>query len=297
MNQITSLRTQKIIIVLTAAFASLFSMEAASKALGSFQIPSFAAITFYGYIFLVLWQIFIFDLHLKASSLAGFERTLTQSIKGRFGYMANFRHFLHFLNYLILPTIIYGFTAAILFINPFDQVIKQAFVVGATLALTLSFWYLKTVFLAHAGANKPTKQLIFLAKLYASFVAFTAAFGLTRHFGYEAEVFVLLVFCVTFLLFYQALFQHHSTSVRMIKFPFLTGVILGAIAYFIFLFWNVNYFSGALVLTAVYNTIWGIVHHKLIDKNLTREMVYEYLAVLFVILVIVIGSTNFAQKI
>ncbi|MDP3740828.1 MAG: hypothetical protein Q8R08_00695, partial [bacterium] len=98
-------------------------------------------------------------------------------------------------------------------------------------------------------------------------------------------------------LLYQALFQHHETGFETLKFLFGTSLTLGVIAYLLYFLWNVNYFSGALVLTGVYSTIWGIIHHKWIDKNLTREMVYEYLAVLFVILIIIFSSTNFAERI
>src|SRR3989344_4580585 len=191
MRQITSLKTQKVIIVAAGALASFFSLEAASRALGGHEIEMFTAIAFYGYLFLIIWQIFVFDLHLKTSSLARFEETLLQSLKRRFQYMANFHHFLHFLNYLILPTIVYAFTAVVIYLNPFDQAVKRVFILGAALALAISFWYLKTVFLAHAEASKPSKQLIFLAKLYGSFVGFAAAFGFVRHFGIGAELFVL----------------------------------------------------------------------------------------------------------
>ena len=72
---------------------------------------------------------------------------------------------------------------------------------------------------------------------------------------------------------------------------------LASVAYFIFSIWNVNYFSGALAISVFYNTIWGFVHHKLIEKNLTREMILEYLAVLLVVLVLIFSTTNFSERV
>ena len=76
----------------------------------------------------------------------------------------------------------------------------------------------------------------------------------------------------------------------------ICGLLLSWVAALVYLFWNVNYFSGALLITSVYIACWGIVQHKYIDRNLTREIVYEYLSVLFVVIVLVAGMTNFREK-
>ena len=96
---------------------------------------------------------------------------------------------------------------------------------------------------------------------------------------------------------HQAFFQHHFINPESLQLLLTIGFILTAVSLFLFVSWSVNFYSAALALSAIYNTIWGIVHHKYIDRNLTREIVYEYLAVLFVILVIVFSSTNFSQKV
>lgn len=289
---------QKSIIVLLAALVSFFGFEAASESIASYQIPSFLAIAFYVYLFLVFLQTFVFDLKLKKiRSLGDFGQTFITGLKLRFAYLTEGRHWLHFQNYLILPGIIYWATIILLYLSPFDQWRKQTWVILSSLALAVAIWYLKTVFYAHHDATPRTRQMIFLAKVYGSYVAFGAVFGIARYFGYGAGWLWLTVFLLTFLLMYQALFQHHYVGFVMLKFLLFSGVSLGALAYLLYYLWNVNFYSGAFVLAAIYNTIWGIVHHKYIDRNLTREIVYEYLAVLFVVLVILIGTTNFAERI
>lgn len=275
-------------MVAVAALASLFGLEAASLALSAYELSTFFAIAFYTYIFLVLWQMLVFDLHL---------RHFGKEILSRFQYLTRGHHFLHFQNYLLLPGIIYWTTVALIFLNPFDELLKQALIIPSVVALAIAFWYLKTVFYAHREATRGTKQLIFVVKLYASYLAYAAFLGVGRYFSYGAGWVGLMVFAVTSLLLYQALFQHHYIGQKTIKFLLASGILIGIIGFAQYDLWNVNFYSAALVLTAIYNTLWGIIHHHWIDRNLTRQIVYEYLAVLFAILVIVFSITNFAQRI
>lgn len=301
---------QNPVAVSLASLAALLGFEAASFVLGLDQIGIFLWISLVVLVFLIVWQIFIFDLHLKGRSLRAKERAAAREVVGRFAYLRNWHHFLHFQNYLILPTIIYSMTIILLYLSPFDEFLKQVWIILGTLALGAAQWYMKTVFLAHREAKNLARQIIFLVKLYASYISFAAAFGISRYFGplpadlsgvgyftLGAPWFAVIVFCVSVLLLYQALFQHHYVGFKILKFVLATGFGLGVIGYVIYYFWNVNYYSGALLLTGIYNTAWGLMHHKYIDKNLTRTIVYEYLAVLFLILVMVIGTTNFAQRI
>lgn len=283
----------KVFVVAVASLVSFFGFEAANIAIKLYEIKSFLLISLVVYLFLVFWQTLVFNLHLGKRNAFKWE------------------HFIHFQNYLILPGIIYWTTVVLIFLNPFDELVKQAWIVLSTLCLGVSFWYLKTVFYAHKQAGKKPKQLIFLIKLYGSYLAFAAALGIAKYYGPISEslraenpgYFAVdslwlgaLVFSIVFLLMHQALFQHHYLGHAELKFLLGAGMVMGAAGFFVNQFWNVNYYSGALVLAALYNTFWGLVQHKYVDRDITREIVYEYLAVLFVILVIVIGSTNFGQK-
>lgn len=301
---------QKFVIVAAAVFASVLGFQAASAALDAYEVSAFFSIAAYVYLFLFFLELFVFDLHLKnARSLKTLEKTFLSGIQRRFYYLAEPRHFMHFLNYLILPGIIYWMTILLLYLDPFETASKQGLIAVSSLALAISFWYMKAVFYEHHEASRITRQWIFFTKLYASYIAYAAAFGITRYFGpYSGDRdlgyavlgtywFSLVVFCVTFALLYQALFQHHHISFRMLNIILLAAALIALVSYFVYETWNANYYSGALVLSGIYNTIWGIIHHKFIDHNLTREAVYEYLAVLFVILVIVFSTTNFSERV
>lgn len=298
MKHIIDPANHKLIIVAVAAIISFAGFQAASLALESNEPGSFILISALVYIFLVFWQSFIFDLHLKhAYTWSGWEKSLWRALQERFAYMFEKQHFLHYQNYLILPTVIYWSAVALLFLNPFETLLKQIFASTSALGLAVTFWYLKTVFYDHKDARLNVRQLIFVDKLLASYLAFAAVFGLARYFGFDVLGFAMAIFGVSYILIHQAFFQHHYIGHKTVEIILLAGLVTAESAGVIFAIWNVNFYSGALVISAVYNTIWGIIQHKYIDRNLTREIVYEYLAVLFVILVIVFSTTNFSQRI
>jgi hypothetical protein len=287
MIQIVRPKKQKAIVVVIAGLIALLGLESMSLTLEIYQLESFFRLSLYVYLFLIFLQSFIFDLHLKDPS----------DWSKRFAYMFQKQHLVHFLNYLVLPFVIYWSTVVLLYLNPFEQTVKQVLIFSSTIAIAAVFWYLKGVFYEHKQTGHYTRQPVFLAKLYASFVAFTAALGISRFHGQDEFFFAILVFGVTFFLLHQAIFQHHYVGHMTIKLLLSASTLLGVAAFFLYLYWGVNYFSGAVVLTSIYNTIWGLIHHKYLDRNLTREIAYEYLAVLFVILVIIFSTTNFAQRI
>lgn len=298
MRVIIDPKNQKFYVTAIAALVLFFGLQAVSLALDFYQIGAYFQIALAVYVFVGVFQMFVFDLHLKpARTLQTFERSVWQAFRDRFRYLVERKHWLHFQNYLLLPGIIYWSTIGILGLNLFDNMRKQVWISLSTLALATTFWYLKTVFYEHHRSSRMARELIFLCKMYASFVSFSAALGLARYFGYGGMWVGLLVFLLTYLLLYQAFFQHHYVGYQTLKFLLGIGVVMGIGAYTIYELWNINFYSGALVLAAVYNTFWGIVHHKFIDNNLTRKITFEYLSILLLILVIVIGTTNFAQRI
>jgi len=284
----------KYIFAGTAAAAAYLGLWAAGSALAVYQTNRFWQISLAVFAFLIFLQVFIFDLHLKKSwSLKNLET--------RFEYLSVENHWLQFMNYLVLPSVLFWSTAALMFLAPFNETLKQTWMILGTLSLGVTFWYLKTVFLRHSEAPRLLRELLFIAKLFASYLAFAAALGLSKYFfstsGTGAMFLDGTVFALSFVLMYQALFQHHDKPDVTLKFIIPIAMFLGACSYAVYFYWNVNFYSAALFLAALYNTAWGLMHHKYIDRDLTPKIIYEYLAVLFVVLVILFSTTNFTEKI
>jgi len=289
---------EKAVLVLTTALIALAGFEVLQSIMRAYELAAYLWASLAVYAALVFMQSFVFDLHIKrAATYQGVANNFLHALKRRFDYMLKWSHWVHYQNYLILPGIVYWSTIVLIFLNPFHDSLKQTWIIISTIALASAFWYLKTIFYEHGSAHPNTRQQIFLVKLYASYVSFAGALGVTRFFGYEAEIFGVTVFCLTFLLVYQALFQHHNVSFETQKFILFISAVLGLVAFAVYIFWNSNYFTGALVITAVYNTAWGLTHHKFMDRDLSRKIVYEYAAVLFLVLVVVFSITNFAERI
>lgn len=280
----------KLIIVSVATLVSFFGLQAAGRALDIFQLDKFWLISAYVYLFLVFWQSFVFDLHLRTKSI-------WKGLAQRFDYFFEGHHGAHYANYLVLPTVIYWSAVTAIFLNPFDVFLKSVFALGASVALAVSFWYLKTVFYGHDKTHRAVRQLIFIIKLFASYAGFTALFATGRYFGWDGFSFAVAVFMLTYALIHQAFFQHHYLGHNEVQMILLAGLVIAEFSAIIFEIWNVNYYSGALAISAVYNAVWGLLQHKFIEKNLSREIVYEYFAVLFVILVIIFSTTNFSERI
>lgn len=290
--------SERAIIVGLTGLTTLFGLEALHLMLRAYQLYIFFFTALAIWLFLVAMQTFIFDLHIKRIERDEYlSKNIWEALKKRFRYLRNVKHWIYYQNYLILPGYIFWGTVAVMFLNPFNNILQQAWILLSSLGMTIVFWYLKTVFYNHRATTRLQKQHIFLVKIYASFLAYTGSFGLLRYYGYDSELFAIVVFCLTFFLLHQAMFQHHFIGFDTLKFLIFISGLMGIFGFLVYLYWPVNYFTGALVLTAIYNTIWNLIHHKFMEKNLTRLLVYEYFAVLFLILVIVFSITNFGERI
>src|SRR3989344_9102877 len=116
----------KLIIVSIAALASFLGFQALSEILKAYQLYTFFGVSWGVYFFVIFWQTFIFDLHLKKSgSITAWERSLTRALLKQTQYLEQIDHLAHYLNYLILPSVVYWSTVGLLFLNPFDFVLKQ----------------------------------------------------------------------------------------------------------------------------------------------------------------------------
>ena len=267
---------RSISVILLAAVVFL-GLQAAAAALQKNQVGDFAQIAAYVYAFVIFWIIFSYDTyrrHIAAVPILWHELA----------------------NYLILPSVIYFSTVALLFLAPFNRSLQELWIVLATLGLSIGLWYLQTVFHSHREGSRHLRQLLFATKLFASFLGFAAALGIGRHEGFGDIWTGLLVMLASHLLMRQAIFQHHDMHGHMLRFVLIVGLTLGLVGAFLYSFWNVNFYSAALLLSALYSTIWGYVHHKYIDRDLTAQIIYEYLSVLFVVLVILFATTDFSER-
>jgi len=294
---------QKIISTAIVTIGAFLGFQALSYVLGLYQISSYVWMSIYIYAFHVFWLTFLFDLHFKKKPLLAeihLSRTwahmLWGGIKDRVSHMLNWHYFRHYQNFLILPGIIYWSVVVLLFLNPFANELKQLIIASSTLALGVVYWHFKEVFSKNLEAHEWSLHILALAKLFAAFLIYSAVFGVTRYYGFGLEFLGLAVFAMTFLLVYQALFQHKLLSFNVFFFILLIASIVSIASVWVYFYWNTNYLTGGLVMLAVYNSLWGMLHHHL-DNNLTCKLVVEYLLMLVFALSILFTTHDFSSRI
>jgi hypothetical protein len=304
MQPLISEYKQKFLSSVIATTVSFLGFEALSLILGqTYQIRHYMWVAFYVYVFHVLWLLFLFDLHLKKRGVLAYARANHQGLvmfvhafKLRVDHVLNWHYLRHYLNYLILPTIMYWSVVVLMAINPFQAELKQFIILGSTFSLGVAYWYLKEVFSKNFELHHFGVKVLSLVKLLAAYFFYAAIIGYTFYFGLSVTFLFICVAGGTFLLLYQALFQRRLVTPGMLLIIFLISLILAFISVWIFNSWNENYLSAGLIMLAIYNAAWGMLHHHL-DNNLTRRLVFEYLLLLFLVLSIVLAGHDFTPRI
>ena len=135
-----------------------------------------------------------------------------------------------------------------------------------------------------------------VVKIYASATVYAAMLAMVRHYCLEPYFIVLGVFCLTFLLIYQALYQHRLTGAKDLAIALGIALLMACLGFGTLLFWGYNYFTAAIFLTVCYNFFWGIFHYHL-DRSLTWVAFWEILVISLMIASLVLSVTNFRARI
>ncbi|OGE88095.1 MAG: hypothetical protein A3J07_01540 [Candidatus Doudnabacteria bacterium RIFCSPLOWO2_02_FULL_49_13] len=294
---------QKFLSTLIVTIGAFLGFEALAYSIGLYQLRQSLYLSFYIYAFHIFWLTFIFDLHLKnrgvlaAVWIEGWDlKIIWKALLQRFDYMFNWHHFRHFQNYLVLPGLLYWSAVTLLFLNPFNFGLKQALVLFTTIAMGVTYWFMKEHISRRLEAIDWWIRILSIAKLFAAFLVYSALIGITFHFGYDATFLLLAVSTVTFLLIYQALFQHNLLNFSILLWIVIASLVMAIVSLWVYSNWNTQYFTAGVVMLAVYNSLWGILHHYL-DGTLTRKIVFEYLVMMILVVSVLFASHNFNQRI
>jgi hypothetical protein len=247
------------------------------------------------YLFWVIWAYYIFDLHYKGQPTE--MKNIFKAIAQRFHYFGNWQHFRSFQNYLILPGIIFWGSIVVIGINFGHNRLQQFIAIASSICLIISFALFKEIF---RNKKFPVQNAHFIilsyVKLYAAWLIYSASLGIVWFYCFPAHVYYMVIFLVTFMLLYQALFQCIQIKLKHLLHVFLISLVLALSAVVVYNFWNVNYFSAGLFLLGIYNLLWGFLFHSH-NKTLSKEIIFEQLAIFALIMVMVFGTTNFHSKI
>ncbi len=303
MRDLFNERKQKILSTLIVTAGSLVGFEAISYTIGLYQLRSAFFLSIYIYIFHILWLTFLFDLHLKKRGVLANARLNAKGLdmlwcafKDRCAHIRRWEYLRHYQNYLVLPGVLYWSAVTLLLLNPFKDVLKQVIVLSVTAAMSVAYWYMKEHISRRLEHEEHWIRILSLVKLFAAFVIYSSILGAGFYFGYSPSFFLMGTFTLTFLLVYQALFQHRLLNFNIFIWIVIVAGLMSVVSLWVLDNWNTEYFTGGLVMLSVYNLLWGILHHHL-DRTLTKRIVVEYLVMMLFVVSLVFGSHNFNQRV
>ncbi|MDP2933375.1 MAG: hypothetical protein Q8N81_04565 [bacterium] len=311
-KRLTSLKFRKWFLVLSTSILVFLGLEALSYLSGIFQLPYFINISVLLYVFVILISSLIFDFKLKIPKswerssyyyfhakhrLIKIVKIIARAARLRFHYLFLWKHWRHYQNFLILPTILYWSIIILMFLNPFDYLYKQIFIAAGTFLIAIAIWHLKTVFISYSQASINARYLMFAATIITAFLSFTAALGLSWYFGFSRYFFPATVFIVAFLLMYQSLYHHALLDIRSnIKFVSIGAGLCLVASFIVEQIWTVNYFSAGLLLAGILHLYWSLTLQWR-QGRLTLVRSLDYFLLFLFILLSELVTTNFSSRI
>lgn len=306
------IKKQKFISAILIAIAVLGGFQALIYIVNLNQIKTFVWLVLAIYIYLFLKISLLYDLHFKNPGSLKRARTRHESVSHwanrttkilLAAFWDRIRHFREWkflsvwANYLLLPGFIFWATVGIFYINLGRFAIQQIFAFLSALAIIICYWFIKEIY---TSKEEKIALNIFAAlssvKIYTALIVYGVILLFTRYYCLEPKYLFLAVFACTFLLIYQALFQHKFINIKNISRILLIAFLQGFIAYEVYLFWGYNYLTAAVFITSFYNLFWGIFHHSL-EHTLYKRVFWEIVAVSLFIALLSVSATNFKAQI
>lgn len=305
-------KLQKIISTVFIGIAVVGGLQVLIYILNLNQPYIYWQVSAYLFIYLMLNVVFLFDLHAKRPGSwrrarekhANIERKIEREAKvlftalwDRFEHMRKWGFVRQWLHFLLLPGFIFWATVSIFYVN-FTYLKSQETVAGlSSIALIFYYWHLKEIFYRRKEiVDREIFVVMTVIKIYAAGVLFAAAMSFLRYYCLSPIYFSLEVFGYTFLLIYQALYQHRKVIGYTIAITLIIAVLMAVIGYLVYVFWGYNYFTAAVFMSVCYNLFWGIFHYRL-DRALTWKTFTEISLVSVLIAIMLISVTNFRAKI
>lgn len=304
-------KTQKIISAVWVTLGIFLCLEVLAYILNLDQAYIYIYLAIVIGLYLTLKITFFYDLHFKSTT------TSLRLLKGHSGVrvwlkahlimvyaytkerLHHFRHWKtlrHWINCLGLPWLLYWATVGVIFLNFNRVAIQQSVILLSTAALSVLFWHLKEIYRNQGENVTEAAHVSFQAvKLYSALMIFLCGLGLVQYFCLPYWSLCLVVLGAIFTLMYQSLFHMQKINWVTVAVIAIIAFVLSLFAGLVHIYWGLNYATGALFLTGLYNFVWGLYHYYL-RRRLSWQVFFEYLLVTIFICGLSIGVTNFKAR-
>lgn len=229
----------KILSTFIISAITFLGFEALSLIIGINQTSAFITSAVYLFLFHVFWIAFIFDLHLKHTASvdlesAEFRHILGKAISLRFQHFFNFKFLRHFFNYFVLPSILYWATVVLLFLNPFNDNLKQILIICSTAVFALSYWHLKEHLSAKLEAHSRWLRVLAVAKFYGVYIAFAAVIGYSWYFALTVDIVFYYILAASFFLIHQALFSYNFHKPGLVLVSMVCSALIAVVGVWVY---------------------------------------------------------------
>lgn len=312
-------KLQKIISTFLIALAVAGGFEALLAIINLNQPAVYWQTASWLFLYLLAMIVFLFDLHFKkrgswrrararhrdtAPAFQRGARIVSSALWDRFEHLRSWSYLRQWLHFLLLPGFIFWATVSLFYSNNLILLsssrywsTQQTILWLSALALVGYYWYLKEIFYRRKEiVDSDIFVILTTIKIYAAAVLFAAALSMLRYNCLSPLYFSLEVLCYTFLLIYQALYQHRRINQYTIAVTVIIAFLMGLIGQLVYMYWGFDYFTAAIFMTACYNLFWGVFHYRL-DRALTKQAFLEILMISVLIAAMVISTTNFKARI
>jgi len=304
-------RTQKIIAVSLIAIVAFGGFEALIYILNLNQPTIYLQTALWIFLYLLFNIVFFFDIHFKipgswqraktkhqnlVKGLGRFVKTAFSALHDRFGHLRKWEYLKQWIYFLLLPGFIFWASVSLFYSNFGFYRNQQIIALFSGVALVAYYSYLKEIFNRKKEVvDSDIFIVLSVVKIYTAGLLFAASMAMLRSYCLQPLYFSAEVFCYTFLLIYQALYQHRRTGWSTTLQTLLISLAMAVIGQLVYVYWGLNYFTAAVFLTACYNFFWGIFHYHL-DRALTRRAFLEILVISLIMGGMVISVTNFNAR-
>ncbi len=307
-----TLKSQKIISCALISLVVVGGFQALIYILNLNQPATYLQVAFWIFAYLIFKILFLFDLHFKKPGSLGRARVmhagvarklernvkiLLSALKDRLHHLYKWDYLKQWLHFLLLPGFIFWATISLFYVNFGNLKIQELLALLSSVALILDYWFLKEAFQrGREVVDNDIFVILSMIKIYAATILYGAALAMLRYYCFKPIYFSSEVFGYSFLLIYQALYQHRRINGKNTAIALGISAVMGLAGNQVYIMWGYNYFTAAIFLAALYNLMWGVFHYHL-DKALTWRAFLEILAISAIVAGMVFSATNFRARI
>ncbi len=276
------------------------------------QPAIYLQVAFWVYLYLMFEVVLLYDLHIRrpgsierakikhaavVNNTLRWGKIISSAIADRWYHLRKLEHIEHWIYFLFVPTFIFWSAVTLFYVNFGNLRLQELLAVLSSFAIIVYYWFIKEAF--HRGKDVVDTDIfvaLSMVKIYTAAILYAASLAILRYYCLKPEYFSVEIFCFSFLLIFQALYQHKFVNGKNMLIALSISLIMAIIGQGVYIFWGFNYFTASVFMAACYNLMWGLFHYSL-DKALTKRAFWEILFISLVIIFMVVSVTNFKARI